>query len=131
MDNKNDLIQWLYVEQDRHIIELLQELCSDFKQYKFLENDIGRGTLLGKFDIYWKSGDDFWEYKENKKRGLIIPSNISFEEFHLEIFKKNFVSVNAEGNPEEGWCGETLLELLKYIKRNNTSLEYLFSNKIE
>lgn len=121
---KIENIKWLYINQDKQIIELLQELCPDFRQYKFLENDIGRGTLLGIFEVFWKSGDDFWEYKENKKRGLIIPSDQANKDLHLDIFKKNFVSVNATDNPEEGWCEEPLLELLRYIKRNYTLLEY-------
>jgi hypothetical protein len=98
------------VELNNQIVTLLKELCPNFREETFLANDIARGTMLGKFEVFWKHGN-------NQKKGLIIPSEEAVKEFKLDIFKNNFTSENAEGT-EEGWCEETLVALLEYIQEN-------------
>ena len=115
----------LKLEQSKQIVDLLEKLCDNFEWVTFLDNDIARGSLLGKYSVYFKRGDDFWEYGENKKKGLIMLGSAVESELHLDIFKKNFVTTSATGDPEEGWCEETLLEMLKYIEREYTKSEYL------
>ena len=95
--------------------ELLEKLCPDFE---WLNNgdDIARGYLLGKYHVYLKQGHDKW-MPEKKKRGLFVVVDFVETILHLNIFQKNFNALDGAGDIEQGWCDETLLELLRYIDR--------------
>lgn len=98
-------------ECEQEIIALMKELCPDFAPYNFLKKyDLYKGSLFGGTNMYYKIGVD-------NTRGMVTTKrNKSL--YGLERFPVNFqTECDRNGNAEYGWSGDTLLELLKHIKR--------------
>ena len=109
------LKMFLDPKKNEQIINLLERICTNFKQINFLDTDIAEGVLLGKYRIYFKSG-----YDENggQQNGVIIFDYLAKRDFQLERFKTNFTTTDARGDLERGWFGDTLLEIFEYIEQN-------------
>jgi hypothetical protein len=109
------LKMFLDPKKNEQIINLLERICTNFKQINFLDTDIAEGVLLGKYRIYFKSG-----YDENggQQNGVIIFDYLAKRDFQLERFKTNFTTTDARGDLEKGWFGDTLLEIFEYIEQN-------------
>lgn len=109
------LKMFLDQKKNEQIINLLERICTNFKQINFLDTDIAEGVLLGKYRIYFKSG-----YDENggQQNGVIIFDYLAKRDFQLERFKTNFTTTDARGDLEKGWFGDTLLEIFEYIEQN-------------
>ncbi|WP_348920452.1 hypothetical protein [Enterococcus rotai] len=99
-----------HTESELQIIELMKNVCPDFDSYNFLETDRYKGSLFGKFNVYYKIGS-------NKELGMITGKN-NQKKYNLDQFKKNFTTTGGvDGTKvEEGWKGEILIELLKYLQ---------------
>ena len=126
LELRKNIENGLEMEQNQKILGLLEVLCDNFKWSETGNNgDIASGLLLGQYSVYWKYGDDYWSTIPNEKKGLVVFHSDAASELHLDIFKQNFLTKDANGNPEHGWCGETLFEMLKYIERKFIKSEEL------
>lgn len=95
---------------EEEILRLLAELCPDFSEYRFLEADRYKGSLFGKYNVYYKKG-------KNGLSGMVTGIR-NEKKYGMNKFEKNFETVgNFDGSQVEyGWSGQNLLDLLKYLK---------------
>ena len=95
---------------DREIINLLRELCPDFSNYDFTKHDLYKGSLFGGTNIYFKRG-------ENGQLGMVsTKKNIKL--YKLTDYPYNFKTEAVKaGSTEYGWSGETLLTMLKELRK--------------
>lgn len=96
--------------QRERTIELMKELCPDFKEYHFLKNDMYKGSLFGGYNMYYKKGI-------NGLEGIVTgPKNI--KTYKLDKFSFNFeTGSNMSGSKrEKGWTGDIMIEVLEYLK---------------
>ena len=100
-------------ELEMKILTLMQELCPDFAVYNFLKKyDLYKGSLFGGTNIYYKVG-------ENNLRGMVTTKR-NIRLYGLEKFTYNFQTCSdRKGTYQNGWSGETLLQLLIYLKNLN------------
>lgn len=97
-----------YLLYENKIIELLKQLCPDFNEYIFKAFDLYKGSLLGKYNVYYKKG-------VNNTRGLVTGVE-NIKEYHLDKFPYNFETENQiNGKIELGWSGQILIDLLNYL----------------
>ena len=93
------------------VYKLLNEVCNDFSEYKFLKTDMYKGKIIGGHNLYYKKG-------ESEKEGIIIGKR-DIAKFDLERFPKNFKTYNRfdQSDIEEGWTGDTMVQVLQQIQK--------------
>ena len=95
------------LEQD--ILLIRNELCPDFAPDHALKNDLYKGSLFGGTNLYYKTG-------ENGTKGMVTTKR-NVAKYKLDQFPRNFKTSNAiNRQPETGWSGTVLLDLLIYLK---------------
>jgi len=95
---------------ENEILNLLADLCPDFSKYERMKNELYKGSLFGGCNIYYKLGTD------GITTGMVTGIR-NEKKYLLGSFEKNFQTLDLhKGRIEEGWTGQTLLDLLNYLK---------------
>lgn len=94
---------------DKIVFDLLNEICPDFSEYRFLKTDLYKGKIISAHNIYYKKGED-------DKEGIVVGKR-DIELFGLEIFPWNFVTYNKLdlSDAQYGWTDEVMIDVLKHI----------------